>query len=155
MIITPASLEDRLASWRQHWRGEVIMTPRRIYAAEDVQAFAARDESGALAGLVAFAVHDGLGELASLNVETQQQGIGSALMEAAEQAARQAGAQRMILALTNNNLGGLRFFQKRGYHLAALHRDAVAAIRRDKPSIPLTDPDGLPIRDLIDLEKAL
>lgn len=155
MIIAPASLEDLLAGWRQHWRGEVIVTPRRRYGPDEVHALVARDASGAMAGLVTFAVHEGLGELVSLNTEAQRQGIGTALMDAAERAAKLAGARRMILALTNNNLGGLRFFQKRGYCLAALHRDAVAAVRREKPSIPMTDPDGLPIRDLIDLEKEL
>lgn len=155
MIITPAHLDDLLSGWRQHWRGEMIMTPRRSYGPAEVHALAARDAAGAMAGLVTFAVHDGLGELVSLNTETQQQGIGTALMDAAEREARHLGATRLILATTNNNLAALRFFQKRGYRLVALHCDAVAAIRRDKPSIPMTDPDGLPIRDLIDLEKEL
>ncbi|MCZ8376344.1 MAG: GNAT family N-acetyltransferase [Beijerinckiaceae bacterium] len=155
MIIAPASHEDLLAGWRQHWRGEGIVTPRRRYGPAEVHAFAARDGAGAMAGLVSFSVHDGLGELVSLNTEAPQQGVGTALMEMAEREARQLGAARMILATTNNNLGALRFFQKRGYHLVALHRDAVAGIRREKPSIPMTDAEGLPIRDLIDLEKTL
>lgn len=155
MIIAPASLEDLLAGWRQHWRGERIVTPRRRYGPAEVHAFAARDGAGAMTGLVTFAVQGGLAELVSLNTEAQQQGTGTALMDAAEREARQQGAARMILATTNNNLGALRFFQKRGYCLAALHRDAVAEIRREKPSIPMVDPDGLPIRDLIDLEKTL
>jgi ribosomal protein S18 acetylase RimI-like enzyme len=155
MIIEQASLEDLLAGWRQHWRGEMIMTPRHQYGPDAVHALVARDASGAMAGLVTFAVHDGLGELVSLNTEAQQQGIGTALMDAAERELRQQGASRLILATTNNNLTALRFFQKRGYRLVALHCDAVAAIRREKPSIPMIDPEGLPIRDLLDLEKEL
>lgn len=153
--MTPASLDEVLDSWRRHWRGETIVTPRRRYGPAEVQALATRDAAGAVTGLVTFAVESGLGELVTLNPGMPRQGIGTALLEAAEREARQQGAARMILATTNNNLVALRFFQKRGYHLAALHRDAVAAIRREKPSIPMTDPDGLPIRDLIDLEKML
>ncbi|MCZ8184463.1 MAG: GNAT family N-acetyltransferase [Beijerinckiaceae bacterium] len=155
MIIAPARMDDLLSGWRRHWRGESIVTPRRRYGPAEVHAFAARDGAGAMTGLVTFAVQGGLAELVSLNTEVPQQGVGTNLMDAAEREARQLGATRMILATTNNNLGAFRFFQKRGYHLVALHRDAVAGIRREKPSIPMVDPDGLPIRDLIDLEKTL
>ena len=155
MIIAPASMDDLLSGWRLHWRGDVIVTPRRHYAPSEVHALAAHDQAGAMVGLVTFAVHDDLGELVSLNAETAGRGIGTSLMDAAEHEARKLGAERMILATTNNNLSALRFYQKRGFRLVALHRDAVAEIRREKPSIPMVDPDGLPIRDLIDLEKTL
>jgi ribosomal protein S18 acetylase RimI-like enzyme len=155
MIIAPASMDDLLSGWRLHWRGDVIVTPRRHYAPSEVRALAAHDQAGAMLGLVTFAVHDDLGELVSLNTEASGRGIGTALMDAAEHEARKLGAERMILATTNNNLSALRFYQKRGFRLVALHRDAVAEIRREKPSIPMVDPDGLPIRDLIDLEKTL
>jgi ribosomal protein S18 acetylase RimI-like enzyme len=155
MIIAPASMDDLLSGWRLHWRGDVIVTPRRHYAPSEVRALAAHDQAGAMLGLVTFAVHGDLGELVSLNTEASGRGIGTALMDAAEHEARKLGAERMILATTNNNLSALRFYQKRGFRLVALHRDAVAEIRREKPSIPMVDPDGLPIRDLIDLEKTL
>jgi hypothetical protein len=39
--------------------------------------------------------------------------------------------------------------------MAALHRNAIEASRRLKPSIPLTGLDGIPIRDEIELETVL
>ncbi len=49
----------------------------------------------------------------------------------------------------------LRFYQKRGFVLVAVHRDAVAAARALKPEIPLIGEDGIPIRDELELELAL
>ena len=39
--------------------------------------------------------------------------------------------------------------------LTALHANALAGLRRLKPSIPETGEGGIPIRDQIDLEKRL
>ncbi|WP_198679304.1 hypothetical protein [Thermomonospora amylolytica] len=47
-------------------------------------------------------------------------------------------------------------YQRRGFRLAALHRDAVTDSRdRLKPEIPPIGDHGIPIRDEIELEKSL
>jgi hypothetical protein len=56
---------------------------------------------------------------------------------------------------TNDNLGALRFYQRRGLRLVALHVGAVAESRRLKPSIPEVGHDGIPIRDELELELEL
>ena len=58
-------------------------------------------------------------------------------------------------ATTNDNLGVLRFYQKRGFALVTVHRNALAESRRLKPQIPLTGIDGIPLRDEIELEMSL
>ena len=70
-------------------------------------------------------------------------------------AAVAAGCRRLWLITTNDNLPALRFYQRRGFVLAALHRDAIAASRRLKPQIPLLGLDNIPIRDELELEMAL
>jgi ribosomal protein S18 acetylase RimI-like enzyme len=55
----------------------------------------------------------------------------------------------------NDNLHALRFYQKRGFVLVALHRNALEASRKLKPEIPLVGIDGIPIRDEIELELVL
>jgi hypothetical protein len=45
----------------------------------------------------------------------------------------------------------LRFYQRRGFRLAALRPGAVDETRRAKPSLPLTGDYGIPIHDEIDL----
>jgi ribosomal protein S18 acetylase RimI-like enzyme len=91
-------------------------------------------------------------EIISLDSLVQGTGIGSALTDAVQQRAKAAGCQRLWLITTNDNLNALGFYQKRGFHLAALHRNALDVSRRLKPQIPLIGLDGIPLRDEIELE---
>jgi hypothetical protein len=55
---------------------------------------------------------------------------------------------------TNDNLDALRFYQRRGFRLAALHRGAVDDSRaRLKPQIPPIGDHGIKLRDELELEK--
>jgi hypothetical protein len=66
-----------------------------------------------------------------------------------------AGCSRVWLITTNDNLHALCFYQRRGFQLVAVHRDAVSRSRKIKPSIPLIGANGIPIRDEIELEYLL
>lgn len=69
--------------------------------------------------------------------------------------ARREGARRLWLITTNDNTIALRFYQRRGFDLVALHRDAVTRARAElKPSIPL-EIDGIPLRHELELEMRL
>jgi ribosomal protein S18 acetylase RimI-like enzyme len=81
--------------------------------------------------------------------------VGSALIEAATQAARRVGCRRLWLITTNDNTHALRFYQKRGFVIAAIHVNALEKARRLKPEIPLIGEDGIPLRDEIELEMIL
>ena len=92
-------------------------------------------------------------EILSLDSVHENQGIGTALLDRAIARARAAGCSRIWLVTTNDNLHALRFYQRRGFDLVALHRDAVDRARRIKPEIPLTGMDGIPLRHEIELER--
>ena len=92
-------------------------------------------------------------EITTLDSLTEAAGVGTALVETVEAWAEEAGIQRLWLVTTNDNLAALKFWQKRGYHLVAVHRNAIAQSRRIKPQIPITGIDGIVIRDEIELEK--
>lgn len=86
----------------------------------------------------------------------QGRGVGSALLGAVEELARRRGCKRLWLVTTNDNTHALAFYQRRGFSLAALHRDAVTEARKTlKPFIPLVGEGDLPIRDELELEKRL
>ena len=91
-------------------------------------------------------------EVVTLNSLVEGRGVGLALIAAARSTAREAGCKRLWLITTNDNTHALRFYQKQGFHLAALRRNAIAESRRLKPEIPETGFDGIPIRDEIELE---
>ena len=84
----------------------------------------------------------------------QWHGAGTALIEAVEQLAAQHGCARLWVITTNANIDALRFYQRRGFCLAAVHRGAVDDSRsRLKPEIPEVGAYGIPLRDEIELEK--
>ena len=54
----------------------------------------------------------------------------------------------------NHNLHAIRFYQRRGFRLWAVHRDTITRAREVKPLIPLFE-DGIPICDEVELRKTL
>lgn len=56
---------------------------------------------------------------------------------------------------TNDNPRALSFYVRRGYRLARLHADAMDRVQALKPGVPLTGNDGIPLRDMWELEKEL
>jgi len=56
---------------------------------------------------------------------------------------------------TNDNLNALRFYQKRGFVLAAVYPEAIERARKIKPTISLIGYEGIPLRDEIELEMPL
>ena len=55
---------------------------------------------------------------------------------------------------TNDHVDALRFYQRRGFQLAAVHRGAVEDSRgKLKPEIPVVGAYGIPLRDEIELDK--
>ena len=106
-------------------------------------------------GLVTVHIGDKECEITTLNSLTESAGVGSALVEAVENWAREAGIERLWLVTTNDNLAALKFWQRRGYELVTVHRNAIADARRIKPQIPITGLNGITIRDEIELEKKI
>lgn len=137
---------------RLHWAGETIVTRGAVHHPHLLPGFVAEDPEGALVGLATFAVADGECELVTLDALSQGIGIGTALLRAVEGEARKRGCRRLWLVTTNDNIDALAFYQKRGLHLVAVHRDAIVRSRELKPEIPLLAPNGIPIRDEIELE---
>ena len=106
-------------------------------------------------GLVTLHIGESECEITTLNSLSESLGVGTALVEAVETWAREAGLERLWLVTTNDNLEALKFWQKRGYELVTIHRNAIAEARRIKPQIPITGLHGITIRDEIELEKRI
>jgi len=101
------------------------------------------------------AVTGDTGEFVTIDALVRGVGAGSALVEAVAAAVRDAGADRLRVMTTNDNLTALRLYQRAGFRLIALRPGAVDAARRSKPSIPAIGQHGIPLRDERDLERDL
>lgn len=91
-------------------------------------------------------------ELLTLNSTLEGQGIGSALMLMAIDAARKRGKSRIWLTTTNDNLRAVQFYQRLGLRIVQVNVGAVDEARKIKPQIPEVGQAGIPIHDEIVLE---
>jgi GNAT superfamily N-acetyltransferase len=155
--LRPLGTTDR--SWvedfiRDRWGAATVVGHGTLYAPADLPGYVALEKTEPV-GLVTYSVDGERCEIVTIDSLVAGRGIGSALLEAVAEAARTAGCRRLWLITTNDNLPALRFYQKRGFVLAALRREAVAESRKLKPEIPLVGLDGIPIRDELELEREL
>lgn len=94
-------------------------------------------------------------EVLLIHSAAEGQGIGSALLGQVQRTAQAAHCQRLWLITTNDNIHAIRWYQRRGFTIAAVHVNALAASRRLKPGIPEIGAHGIPLRDEIEFEKML
>lgn len=124
----------------------------------DHPALVAETDDGTFAGLLTYVPdpEHGSCEILTLHAADRWRGAGSALIAAVERIAAEQGIGRLWLITTNDNVDALRFYQRRGFRLAALNAGAVDESRaRLKPEIPAEGDYGIPIRDEIVLEKLI
>jgi GNAT superfamily N-acetyltransferase len=136
---------------RDHWGASEIVTRGRIHDTSGLPGFVAVVR-GEPVGLVTYLIEEDRCEIVSLDSLMEGIGIGSALVSAVAGKARERGCRRLWLITTNDNLDAVYFYQKRGFHLVAVHRNALEVTRRLKPGLPLTGIDGIPLRDEIEME---
>jgi ribosomal protein S18 acetylase RimI-like enzyme len=134
----------------ERW-GEQVVVHGTCYLPGELPGFVAIEEAAPV-GLATYRTDDDACELVTLDSLREGRGIGSALVGAVIEQARLSACRRVWLVTTNDNLGALRFYQRRGFWLAALRPGAVDQARRLKPSIPLTGEHQIPIRDELELE---
>jgi len=149
-------LHDNFRDWvrylfQERWGASEIVTRGRIYHAERLPGFIALDDNQPI-GLITYNIEEKDCEIVSLDSIESGKGIGSALIKEVVDFAIHENCRRVWLITTNDNTGALRFYQKIGFNLVALHRDAIEKSRMLKPEIPQTGNDGIPIRHEIELE---
>ena len=153
VAIRPVEERDRpTVEWltTQLWGAAELAVHDGVFYPAALPGFIA-ERAGRIAGLVTFEVRQGILEIATINALDLYQGIGTSLIDAVRAEAKRLGCHQVMLTTTNDNIGALRFYQRRGFRLAAVRPGAVDRTRRRKPDIPRTGDFGIPLRDEIDL----
>ncbi len=141
-----AFLEEHNAD-RAARRGEVVDSTAR-------PALVVYTPDGGIAGVLTYDVVGTGCEVLTLHAASRWGGTGTALVEAVKAVAADRGCRTLWVLTTNDNVDGLRFYQKRGFRLSALRPGAVDESRRTlKPQIPPTGFYGIPLRDEIELSQ--
>ena len=155
--IRPLNETDRdwvtrlLQEW---WAGPRIVIRGKIHQADKLPGFIAIHKDNPT-GIITYDMDGDECEIITMNSLVEGIGIGTALIEAVKEIAISTGCKRLWLITTNDNTAALRFWQKRGFSLVAVHRNALEQSRKLKPEIPLVGNDGIPLRDEIELEVVL
>jgi GNAT superfamily N-acetyltransferase len=152
--IRPLGQDDRLWSARlieEHWVSTKIVTRGRVHCTSELPGFVAI-QGGRPIGLLTYRIEGYECEIITMNSLAQGLGVGTALLDAVKTAAAFAKCKRLWLVTTNDNTVALRFYQKRGFQIAAVHRNALKRSRKLKPEIPLEGVGGVSIRDETELE---
>ncbi|WP_025026927.1 GNAT family N-acetyltransferase [Caldalkalibacillus mannanilyticus] len=108
-----------------------------------------------IVGLLTYHIVNDECEIVTLDSLEENKGLGSQLIHEMEKIAIQEKCKRLWLITTNDNTRAIRFYQKRGYDLKALHRHAVDEARKLKPAIPFRGYDDIPIQHELEFEKNL
>jgi ribosomal protein S18 acetylase RimI-like enzyme len=127
----------------------------RVLSFAELPGFVAFSDAGEIEGLVTYLVEGEQCEVVSLDAVQEGAGVGTALLERAVEAARAAGCRQVQLVTTNDNMRALRFYQRRGFRLVALHPGALERSRELKPEIPQTGLHGIPLSDELVLAREL
>jgi len=153
MPISQVPLKDVVAFFQAHWGTTEMVISSGIYDCSQLQGFTYLNENQAIIGLITYVLRGKECEIISLDSTEEGRGIGTLLVQAVEERARQHNCTVMSLITTNDNLHALKFYQKRGYYLVEIIQNAVERARALKPEIPLIGYEGIPIRDEIKLQK--
>jgi ribosomal protein S18 acetylase RimI-like enzyme len=148
--------EGAVGAFLERWYSSVVARRGELLRPLDHPELVAEDASGRLLGVLTYVLRGDECEVLTLHADERRRGVGSALISAVRRLAADAGCRRLWLVTTNDNVDALRFYQRRGFRLAALRAGAVDESRsRLKPEIPSVGEYGIPLRDELELELSL
>lgn len=137
-----------------NWGSPIMVTKGKIHSMDKLPGFVGLVE-GNMKGLITYHIDGEDCEIVSLDSLVENKGIGNKLIECVIEKAKEENCKRVWLITTNDNTRAVRFYQKRGFDMTALHVNAVRESRKIKPEIPLKGYDDIPILHEIEFEKML
>lgn len=153
-LMADADRDEVAAFIERHWGARVVMSSGQSWFPHEHEALIER-RNGEIVGLVTFRCDDGGMEILTVNSTVKGAGVGSRLMLAAIDLARDRNIERVWLTTTNDNLAAIGLHQRIGFRIVAVRSGAVDEARRVKPQIPEVGENGIPIHDEIVMELRL
>jgi ribosomal protein S18 acetylase RimI-like enzyme len=129
VLTREATHAERVAAlelFRRDFGRTRIATFGEIVSLEDDTSTIVADMQGDISGALAWKPRGDALQIVALATDPmwQRSGVGGHLVAEAEALARRNGSGRMLLATSNDNLPALYFYQRRGYRIVEVVRDA-------------------------------
>lgn len=135
----------------KHWFSTEMIIRGTIIDMTKVDGIIALEDDN-IVGLLTYAISDKICEIISLDSTFEGKGIGTSLINKMIFIAKEAGCKKVIVVTTNDNVKAIGFYQKRGFDMAHLYRNAMDISRKIKPSIPLIGDGEIPLKHEIEFE---
>lgn len=139
---------------KQHWYTTTMIIRGKEIDMTKVDGFYFRDGE-TIIGLITYIVYNNILEIISLDSLRENQGIGNELVETVIHEAKERNLQKIVVITTNDNINAIRFYQKRGFDMVHLFRNAMDISRKLKPEIPLVGENSIPLRHEIEFELSI
>jgi ribosomal protein S18 acetylase RimI-like enzyme len=140
--------------WIREWGADYVVSRGKTHHLRDLDGFVAWTDTQRV-GLLTYRADGPSIEIVTLYSFVEEAGIGTALVNKCINEAKKRKCKRIWLITTNDNIDALKFYQRRGFVMHALHKREIEHSRKMKPSIPQVGNYGIPIRDEIELEYIL
>jgi GNAT superfamily N-acetyltransferase len=155
-LVREASQTDRARAveiFEREFRGRQLVADGVPVSFNDAEMLVAETEGG-INGALAWRRRDGFLHIVALATDPmwQRAGLGGYLLAEAEALARRDGLPRVLVTMTNDNIPGLYFYQRRGYRLSAVLSGAVSSQPQNKDVAGFA---GIRIEDELQLSKQL
>lgn len=138
----------------KHWYTTKMIVRGKEIDMTDTEGFYVL-ECDEIVALITYIIYEDSMEIMSLDSLNENNGIGTLLLEQVVEEAKKSGCKKIVLITTNDNINAIRFYQKRGFDMANLFRNAMEVSRRMKPEIPLIGDNSIPLRHEIEFEMVL
>lgn len=103
-------------------------------------------------GFLYYEIQNNHCEIVVFEIYDKFKGIGTQMLEKLKDIVKNKNCKRIYLQTGNDNMDALRFYQRRGFHICAIHINSIENSRKIKPTIGLIGEYNIPLRDEIDLE---
>lgn len=146
------SLREAVGSFvEKYWKSRELVSLGRVHKADELPGYVAL-KNGKVQGVITYVLEDGDCEIISLDSRKENVGVGSGLLKRVVHDNKARGLGRIWLVTTNDNVKAMRFYQRRGFEMKAVHQNSIEKARSLKPQIPLLGYEGIPILHEVEFE---
>lgn len=134
--------------------GDIMVSRGQVHQIKNLDGYVYLEDEHII-GCVLYLINGHDCEIISIESRQEGQGVGSKLIQLVIDKARNNNCNRVWLITSNDNINAIRFYQKRGFDMIRIHRNAITEARRQKPTIPMNGYEGIPIKHEVEFEYIL